>query len=144
VAAEGLQADQHWEQARAEIQRLWALGQQLQEEAQTKTTYTGFREVARMAQNALEAANAASRRARQERMASLGALSMTGPQLPGAPEVIEPSEQLEADCQDQVQALAQKIIRREAAARAAIAALAGQGAQRLEGETAARASRGAT
>jgi hypothetical protein len=106
VAAEGSQADQQWEQARAEVQRLWALGQQLQGEAQTKTTYTGFREVAKMAQDALEAADAASRRARQERMASVGALPLTGLQLPGAPEMIEPSERLEADCQDQVQALA--------------------------------------
>jgi hypothetical protein len=67
-----------WAQARAEVQRLWAMGQQLQGEAQTKTTYTGFREVAKMAQDALEAANAASRRARQERMASVGALPLTG------------------------------------------------------------------
>jgi hypothetical protein len=97
-----------------------------------------------MAQDALEAANAASRRARQERMASVGALPLTGLQLPGAPEVIEPSERLEADCQDQVQALAHEILRRGAAAMAARAASAGQGAQRPEGETGARASRGAT
>jgi hypothetical protein len=32
VAAEGSQADQQWEQARAEVQRLWVLGQQLQGE----------------------------------------------------------------------------------------------------------------
>jgi hypothetical protein len=86
VAAEGSQADQQWEQARAEVQRLWAVGQQLQGEAQTKTTYTGFREVANIAQDALEAADAASRRARQERMASVGALSLTEVQLPGAPQ----------------------------------------------------------
>jgi hypothetical protein len=66
-----------------------------------------------MAQDALEAANAASRQARQERMASVGALLLTGLQLSGAPEVIEPSERLEADCQDQVQALSQEILRRE-------------------------------
>jgi hypothetical protein len=77
-------------------------------------------------------------------MASLGALSMTGLQLPGAPEVVEPSEQLEADRQDQVQARAQEILRRGAAARAAVAAAAGQGSQRPVGETGARASRGAT
>jgi hypothetical protein len=144
AAAEGSQADQQWEQARAEVQRLWALGQQLQEEARTKTTYTGFREVAKMAKDALEAANTASRRARQERMAFVGALPFMGLQLLGAPEVIEPSEQLEADCQDQMQALAQEILRRGAAAMAAGAASAGQGAQRPEGETGARASRGAT
>jgi hypothetical protein len=63
-----------------------------------KATYTGFREVVKMAQDALEAANATSRRARHERMTSVGALPLTGLQLPGAPEVIEPSEQLEADC----------------------------------------------
>jgi hypothetical protein len=90
VAAEASQTDQQWEQARAEVQRLWALGQQLQGKAQTKTSYTGFREVVKMAQDALKAANAASRTARQERMASVGALPMTGLQLPGAPEVTEP------------------------------------------------------
>jgi hypothetical protein len=36
-------------------------------------------------------------------MASVGALPMAGLQLPGAPVVLEPSEQLEADCQDQLQ-----------------------------------------
>jgi hypothetical protein len=97
-----------------------------------------------MAQDALEAANAASRRARQERMASVGTLPLTGLQLPGAPEMIEPSERLEAGCQDQVQALAQEILRRGAAAMAAGAASAGQGAQRPEGEAGVRASRGAT
>jgi hypothetical protein len=51
VAAEGSQADQQWAQARAEVQRLWAMGQQLQGKAQTKTTYTGFRKVAKMAQD---------------------------------------------------------------------------------------------
>jgi hypothetical protein len=49
-----------------------------------------------------------------------------------------------ADCQDEVQALAQEILRRGAAAMAAGAASAGQGAQRPEGEAGARASRGAT
>jgi hypothetical protein len=88
--------------------------------------------------------DAASRRARQECMASVGALPLTGLQLPRAPEMIEPSERLEADCQDQVQALAQEILRRGAAAMAAGAASAGQGAQRPEGETGTRASRGAT
>jgi hypothetical protein len=144
VAATRSQADQQWEGARAEVRRLWALGQQLQGEAQTKTTYTGFREVATMAQNALEAADAASRQAREERMASVGALPMTGLQLPRALEVVEPSEQLKADCQDHVQTLAQEILRRGVAARAAVAAAAGQGSQRPVGETGARASRGAT
>jgi hypothetical protein len=97
-----------------------------------------------MAQDVLEAADAASRQAREERIASVDALPMTGLHLPGAPEVIEPSEQLEADCQDQVQALAQEILRRGAAARAAVAASAGQGAQRPVGETGALASRGVT
>jgi hypothetical protein len=97
-----------------------------------------------MAQNALEAADAASRQAREERMASLGALPMTGLQLPGAPDVVEPSEQLEADCWDQVQTLAQEILRRGEAARAAVAAAAGQASQRPVGETGAPASRGAT
>jgi hypothetical protein len=97
-----------------------------------------------MAQNTLEAADAASRRARRERMASVGALPLTGLQLPGASEIIEPSEQLEADCQDQVQTLAQEILRRGAAAMAAGAASAGQGAQRSKGEAGARAGRGAT
>jgi hypothetical protein len=90
VAAEGLQADQQWAQTWAEVQQLWAMGQQLQWEAQTKTTYTGFNEVAKMAQDALGAADASSRRARQERLASVGALPLTGLQLSGAPEVIEP------------------------------------------------------
>jgi hypothetical protein len=97
-----------------------------------------------MAQAALEAADAASRRARQERMASVGALPLTGLQLPRAPEMIEPSERLEADCQDRVQAPAQKILRRGAAAMAAGAASVGQGAQRPKGETGAKASQGAT
>jgi hypothetical protein len=47
AAAEGSQADQQWAQARAEVQRLWTMAQQLHGEAQTKTTYTGFREVAK-------------------------------------------------------------------------------------------------
>jgi hypothetical protein len=47
-------------------------------ESQTKTTYTGFREVAKMAHDALEAADAASRWARQERMASVGASHRRG------------------------------------------------------------------
>jgi hypothetical protein len=100
AAAEGSQAEQQWAEARAKVQRLWAMAQQLQGKVQTKTTYTGFREVAKMAQDTLEAANAASRRARRKRMASVGALPLTGLQLPGAPEMIEPSEQLEADCQN--------------------------------------------
>jgi hypothetical protein len=57
----GAQADQQWEEAKAEVQRLWALGQQLQTEAQTKPTYTSFREPAKMAQDTFEAAEAASR-----------------------------------------------------------------------------------
>jgi hypothetical protein len=91
-----------------------------------------------MAQDALEAAEAASRQAREKRMASVGALPMTGLQLPGAPVVLEPSEQLEADCQDQVQALAVEIVSRGAAARAAA-----QGGQRQE-EAGARAGRAVT
>jgi hypothetical protein len=58
--------------------------------------------------------------------------------------VIEPSERLDADCQDQVQALAHEILKNGAAAMAAGAALAGQGAQRPEGEKGIRASRAAT
>jgi hypothetical protein len=72
-------------------------------------------------------------------MASVGALPMTGLQLPEAPVVLEPSEQLEADCQDQVQALAVEIVKRGAAARAAV-----QGVQRPEGKTGASAGRGTT
>jgi hypothetical protein len=68
VSLEGAQADQRWEEAKAEVQRLWALGQQLQTEAQTKPTYTSFRETAKMAQETFEAAEAASRQARKERM----------------------------------------------------------------------------
>jgi hypothetical protein len=93
-------ADLRWEQAKAEVQRLWTLGLQLQTEAHTKTSYLGFRETAKMAQDAFEAAESASRQAREERMAAVGALAMTGLQLPGAPEILEPSEQLEHDCQD--------------------------------------------
>jgi hypothetical protein len=81
-----------------------------------------------MAQDTFEAAEAASRQAREERMASVGALPMTGLQLPGAPAVLEPSEQLETDCQDQVQALAVEIVNRGASAKATI-----QGVQRPEG-----------
>jgi hypothetical protein len=91
LAAEGSQADQQWEQARAEVQRLWTFGQQLRGKAQTKSTYAGFREVVKMAQDALEAADASSWQAREERMASVGALPMMGLQLRGAPKVIEPS-----------------------------------------------------
>jgi hypothetical protein len=139
VSPGGAQADQRWEEAKAEVQPLWALGQQLQTEAQTKPTYTSFRETAKMAQDTFEAAEAVSRQAREERMASVGALPMTGLQLPGAPVVLEPSEQLEADCQNQVQALAVEIVNRGAAARAA-----GQGVRRPEGETGVSASRGTT
>jgi hypothetical protein len=35
VSSGGAQADQRWEEAKAEVQQLWALGQQLQMEAQT-------------------------------------------------------------------------------------------------------------
>jgi hypothetical protein len=77
-------------------------------------------------------------------MASVGALPLTGLQLPGAPAVLAPSEQLEADCQDQVQALAAEILTRGASARAAVVAAAVQRAQRPEGETGARAGRVAT
>jgi hypothetical protein len=90
-----------------------------------------------MAQDTFEAAEAASQQAREERMAFVGALLMTGLQLPGSPVVLEPSEQLEADCQDQLQALAVEIVNRGAAARAAV-----QGVQRPEGETGAGAGRG--
>jgi hypothetical protein len=58
----------------------------------------------------------------------VGALPLTGLQLSRPSEIIEPSERLEADCQDQVQTLAQEILRRGAAAMAAGAASAGQGA----------------
>jgi hypothetical protein len=92
-----------------------------------------------MAQDTFEAAKAASRQAREERMASVGALPMTGLQLPGAPAVLEPSEQLETDCQDQVQALAVEIVNRGASARATV-----QGVQRPEGETGVSAGRGTT
>jgi hypothetical protein len=139
VSSGGAQADQRWDEAKAEVQRLWALGQQLQTEAQTKPTYTSFRETAKMAQDTFEAAEAVSRQAREERMASVGALSMTGLQLPGAPAVLEPSEQLETDCQDQVQALAVEILNRGAAAMATV-----QGVQRPEGETSVSAGRGTT
>jgi hypothetical protein len=77
-------------------------------------------------------------------MASAGALPVTGLQLPGASEVIEPSEQLKHECQDQVQTLAQEIFRRGTAARAAAVAAAKQGAQRAVEETGARASQGTT
>jgi hypothetical protein len=120
VSSGGAHAGQRWEEAKAEVQRLWALGQQLQTEAQTKPTYTSFRETAKMAQDTFEAAEAASRQAREERMASVGPLPMTGLQLPGAPAVLEPSEQLETDCQDQVQALAVEIVNRGASARATV------------------------
>jgi hypothetical protein len=92
-----------------------------------------------MAQDAFEAAETASRQAREERMASAGALPMTGLQLPGAPAVLEPLEQLETDCQDQVQALAVEIVNRGAAARATV-----QGMQGPEGETSVSASWGTT
>jgi hypothetical protein len=139
VSSGGAQIDQRWDEAKAEVQRLWALGQQLQTEAQTKPTYTSFKESAKMAQDAFEAAETASRQVREECMASVGALPMTGLQLPGAPAVLEPSEQLETNCQDQVQALAVEIVNRGAAARATV-----QGVQRPEGETGVSASRGTT
>jgi hypothetical protein len=72
-------------------------------------------------------------------MAFVGALPMTGLQLPGAPAVLEPSEQLETNCQDQVQALAVEIVNRGASARATV-----QGLQRSEGETGVSAGRGTT
>jgi hypothetical protein len=77
VSSGGAQADQRWDEAKAEVQRLKALGQQLQTEAQTKPTYTSFRETAKMAQDTFEAAEAASRHAGEERMVSVGALPMT-------------------------------------------------------------------
>jgi hypothetical protein len=64
MSSGGAQADQRWEEAKAEVQRLWALGQQLQTEAQTKPTYTSFKETAKMAQDTFEAAKAASRQTR--------------------------------------------------------------------------------
>jgi hypothetical protein len=139
VSSGWAQTDQRWDEAKAEVQRLWALGQQLQTEAQTKPTYTSFKETAKMVQDTFEAAETASRQAREERMASVSALPMTGLQLPGAPAVLEPSEQLETDCQDQVQALAVEIVNRGAAARETV-----QGVQRPEGEMGVSASRGTT
>jgi hypothetical protein len=130
VSSGGAQADQRWDKAKAEVQRLWALGQQLQTEAQTKPTYTSFKETAKMAQDTFEAAETASRQAWEERMASVGALPMTGLQLPGAPAVLEPSEQLETNCQDQVQALAVEIVNRGAAARATYKGCGGQRGRR--------------
>jgi hypothetical protein len=82
VSSGGAQADQRWEGAKAEVQRLWALGQQLQTEAQTKPTYTSFKETAKMAQDTFEAAEAGSRQAQKERMASVGALPNDGVAAP--------------------------------------------------------------
>jgi septal ring factor EnvC (AmiA/AmiB activator) len=62
-------------------------------------------------------------------MAAAGALPMVGLQIPGAPSVVVPSEQLESGCRDQVQALTEEILRKDAAARAAAARAAARAAQ---------------
>jgi hypothetical protein len=119
VAPEEAQADQRWEAAKAEVQRLWTLAQDLQTEARTKASFTTFRDQANLAQDALQQAKEVLRQAREDRVAAVGALPIVGLQVPGAPSVLVPSEQLESDCRDQVQALAEKILKRGAAARTA-------------------------
>jgi hypothetical protein len=113
--------------------------EELQTEAQTKISYTDFRDSANLAQDALKAAEAASCRAGKEQIAAVGALLMTWLQLPGAPAVLEPLKQLESNCRDQVQALTEEILRRGATATAAA-----KRAQRREKEAGAEASRAAT
>jgi hypothetical protein len=100
VAPEEAQADQQWEVAKAEVQRLWTLAQNLQTEARTKANFTAFRDQANSAQDALHRAEDVSRQAREEQMAAAGALPVVGLQIRGAPSVVVPSEQFEADCRE--------------------------------------------
>jgi hypothetical protein len=111
VASEA-QVDPRWEEAKAEVQRWWNLSQELQTAARAESTYTAFRESAKMAQDALQATEEASRQTREERIAAVGALPLTGLQIPGAPTVLEPSQQFESDCWEGVQALAEEILKR--------------------------------
>jgi hypothetical protein len=129
VVPEEAQADQQWEAAKTEVQRLWTLAQDLQTEARTKASFMAFRDQANSAQDALQQAKEVSRQAREDRVAAVDALPMVGLQVPGAPSVVVPSEQLESDCRDQVQALAEEIIKRGAAARAAATRAAVRAAQ---------------
>jgi hypothetical protein len=130
VAPEEAQADQQWEVAKAEVQRLWTLAQDLQTEARTKASFTAFRDQANSAQDALQRAEDVSRQAREERMAAAGALPMVGLQIPWAPSVVVPSKQFESDCREGVQALAEEILKRGAAARAAATRAAVRAAQK--------------
>jgi hypothetical protein len=91
-------ADQRWKEAKAEVQRRWNSSQDLQTAARAASGYTAFKESAEMVQDALQAAKEASRQAREARSAAVGALPLTGLQVPGAPSVVEPSEQFESDC----------------------------------------------
>jgi hypothetical protein len=85
VAPEEAQADQRWEAAKAEVQRLWTLAQDLQTEGRTKESFTAFRDQANLAQDALQQAEDVSRQAREERMTAVGSFPMVGLQVPGAP-----------------------------------------------------------
>jgi hypothetical protein len=137
------QADQRWEEAKAEVQRRWNLSQDLQTAARAAGGYTAFKESAEMAQDALQAAKEASRQAREARIAAVGALPLTGLQVPGAPSVVEPSEQFEADCREGVQALTEEILKRGSAV-AAAARRAARKAQRQGEETRGAASQAST
>jgi hypothetical protein len=101
-APEEAQADQRWEAAKTEVQRLWTLAQEPQTEARTKASFMAFRDQANLAQDALQQAEDVSPQAREDRVAAVGALPMVGLQVPGARSVVVPSEQLESDCRDQV------------------------------------------
>jgi hypothetical protein len=116
------------------------LSQELQTVARAESIYTAFRE---MAQDALQAAEEASCQAREERIAAVGALPLTGLQVPGAPAVLEPSEQFESDCREGVQALAEEILKRGSDG-AAAARRAAREAQRQGEETRRRASQAST
>jgi hypothetical protein len=129
VAPEEAQADQRWEAAKVEVQRLWTLAQDLQTEARTKASFTAFRDQANSAQDALQQAEEVSRQAREDWVAAVGALPMVGLQVPGTPSVLVPLEQLESDCRDQVQALAEEILKRGAAPRTAATRAAIRAAQ---------------
>jgi hypothetical protein len=112
-----------------EVQRLWTLAQDLQTEARTKAGFTAIRDQANSAQDALQQAKEVMRQAREDRVAAVGALPMVGLQVPGAPSVLVPLEQLESDCRDQVQALAEEILKRGATARTAATRAAIRAAQ---------------
>jgi uncharacterized protein YdaU (DUF1376 family) len=79
-----------WEQAKADVQRLWTLSQELQTSARAERDVAAFKQLAELAQESLEEAEDKSSQARQKRMAAVGALPMVELQAPEASELLMP------------------------------------------------------